>query len=651
VSTSNQRNSVQSAIRSSAAAFALVIATQAGAAPRLNPLFSDHAVLQRGPALRIFGTADAGESLTVRLGRDQRTTRADSNGRWLIQLASPTSEGALDLVVTGKGGAAARATDLLVGDVWLCSGQSNMELPVSRALNADTEIGSSADAQLRLITIDKHADTAPALDFAKPPSWSLAGPDSVGPFSAACYFMGRELRKARHIPIGLVHASWGGTAIRSWMDSRSASAAAREDAALLALYRTDAAAANRKFGQAWENWWLSIQQTRPWFNPSELSWKPMKVGYWEQWGDPAMADFNGIVWAHSRVNLTAAEAAQPATLKLGIIDEIDETWVNGIPIGSNFGWDLSRSYSVPKGLLHEGANSIVVNVVDSYGNGGFSGPDAELALQLADGTSKPLAPTLEYSVVPPNISGAPRPPWDAAAGLSLIYNGMIAPLGPLSLNGVAWYQGETDGGMAAGYAERLAGMISGWRAQFRSPALPFLIVGLPGWGAPHLAPGPSGWAEVRDAQRRVGATGGNAFVPAIDLGDRLELHPPQKQAVGGRLARAALALDRDEAASASGPQVVGAQMDGVDVLVTFRGLKGHFQSVSGEPIAFELCGADQASCRFATARIDGASIRIRRDNAPITRVRFAWADAPVVNLYDESGLPVSSFEVPVANGR
>lgn len=639
------------AFRSAVATFAIITAASAAAAPHLNPLFADHAVLQQGSSLRIFGTADPNEALAVRLGNEQRTMRADEKGRWLIELPSPAAQGPLDLTVTGKGGAMAHAADLLIGDLWLCSGQSNMELPVTRADNAADEISASADQQLRLISIDKRTDTAPAATFAKQPSWSIASPDSVGPFTAACYFMGRDLRKSKHVPIGLINASWGGTGVRSWMDPQSAAALSSDDAALLALYRRDPIAGNQRFAKAWESWWLKTQHTRPWADPSSLSWKPMKAGYWEQWGDPAMADFNGIVWAHSTINLTPAEAAQSATLKLGVVDEIDETWVNGIPVGNTFGWDVVHSYALPKGLLHAGANSIVVNIVDSSGFGGFRGPASELVLQLADGTIKPLTPTLQYSIAPTEVGTPPRPPWDTAAGLSLIYNGMIAPLGPVSLKGVAWYQGETDAGVAGDYAKKLSALVAGWRRQFRAQGLPFLIVGLPGWGPPHVAPVASGWAEVRDAQRRVGTEPGNVFVPAIDLGDRLELHPPQKQAVGARLALAAQALDRGEAANASGPQIVSARVEPNDVLLTFRSVKGHLLSLSGAPIGFELCGADQASCRFIRATIDGSAIRLERDAAPITRVRYAWADAPVVNLYDESGLPVSSFEVPVSDGR
>lgn len=626
---------------------AICVAAKSEAAPRLNPLFADHAVIQRGDQLRIFGDASPHEPLTVQFGAVRGVTRADAKGRWQIELSSPSGQGPFDLSVTGAGGASVRASDLLIGDVWLCSGQSNMEFPVSRALNADAELASSADPQLRLISIDKHIELTPSREFAKVPQWQVAGPASAGPFAAACYFMGRDLRKSQGVPVGLINASWGGTAIRSWTDAQSAARTAPADAALLELFRRDPMAANRQFGAKWQAWWQARQHTQPWSNPAALTWKPMKAGYWEQWGDPTMADFNGIVWARSTVDLTPAEAAQAATVKLGVVDEIDETWVNGVAVGNSFGWDVSRSYGVPKGLLHAGPNSIVVNIVDSYGYGGFAGPASALVLKLADGTEKPLTPRLEYSVAPDGLGTPPRAAWDAAAGLSLIYNGMIAPLGPIRLKGVAWYQGETDGGMAAGYADRLAGMIQGWRSQFGSPQLPFLIVGLPAWGPPHLAPVVSGWAEVRDAQRRVGASGVNAFVPAIDLGDRLELHPPQKQAVGARLARAALALESGKSATASGPQAADAHPVGNQVEVTFRGVSGRLQSVSGPPIGFELCGATQQSCRFAIASIDGHSILLAADGQPVTRVRFAWADAPVVNLYDESGLPVSSFEVAV----
>lgn len=621
------------------------MAGAAFATPQIDPMFGDHAVIQSGAPLRLFGTAAPGESLKLQLGSRESSTRADSAGRWTADIASPTGSGPFDLTVTGAGGVTAKSHDLLIGDVWLCSGQSNMELPVSRALNADTEVAGSADEQLRLVSIEKKTLPAPGAAFDKPPAWAAASPANVAPFSAACYFMGRQLRHDRHIPIGLINATWGGTAIRSWMDPESASRAAAKDAALLKLFETDAPAANREFGPRWEAWWLSTHATKPW-DGAPLDWKPMKVGYWETWGDPAMAEFNGFVWARATVNLTAAEAAQTAQLKLGVIDEIDQTWVNGIPVGNTYGWTVPRTYLLPRGTLHAGANSVVVGVLDTYGFGGFQGPASAMAIVLDDGTTKPLAPTLQYSVARDVSGDPPRPPWDSAAGLALIYNGMIAPLGTPRLKGVAWYQGEAEAGMSEGYDNRLSSMMAGWRKQFQTADLPFLIVGLPGWGPPHIRPVASGWAEVRDAQKRVAASDAHAaFVPAMDLGDRLELHPAQKQAVGARLAAAAEAIDAGR--RYSGPQAASARRDGNDVLVSFYGVTGQLHGWSGAPLGLELCGPTQLSCRFATAAIENAGLRVRGDGKPITRVRYAWSDAPVVNLYDDATLPVSSFELAV----
>ncbi|QNM81864.1 9-O-acetylesterase [Sphingomonas sabuli] len=617
------------------------------AAPKLDPMFATHSVVQRGAKAAISGTAAPGEHVSVSLGRQRADGRADASGRWLVRLPAVPSGRPTQIEVRAASGTD-RADDVLIGDVWLCSGQSNMELPVSRALNAADELSGSADTQMRLLTIATMTATAPRLSFEKAPAWEVASPDTVAPFSAACYFMGRDLRQSQDVPIGLVDATWGGTAIRAWLDSASAAQSAPDDVALLTQFGTDPIAANRRFGERWQQWWARTQSTRPWAEPDALNWKPMKVGFWENWGDPAFASFNGLVWARATVTLTEAEAAQGARLTLGVIDEIDETWVNGVAVGYTFGWDAKRDYPLHTGLLRPGKNSIVVNINDSYAFGGFQGPEGELALRLADGTVKPLAPTLEYARVPPEVGSPPRAPWDQAAGLSLIYNAMIAPLGATGLKGIAWYQGETDGGSATGYAERLGSLVSGWRAQFEDAGLPFLVVGLPGWGSPPVEPRPSGWAEVRDAQRRVAAGDAKvALVPAIDVGDRLELHPPQKQAIGHRLARAAEALAYSADHARSGPQADAAIRSGNDVIVTFGGITGKLRAWSGAPLGFELCGPAQDSCRYARATIEGSAVRVTGDGRPVTRVRFGWADAPIVNLFDDVPLPVSSFELPV----
>jgi sialate O-acetylesterase len=629
---------------------AACLASAAEAAPTLHALFSDHAVLQRERPIRVWGTAAPGEKVAVTLGTATRAATAGKDGDWQVELPPMAAGGPYRLEAKGTGGATAAADDVLIGDVWLCSGQSNMEFPLSRALDAEAEISGANDAQLRLLTVPKKTAAAPAARFGGPVAWAAATPQSLPGFSAACYFMARELRESQRVPIGAIAASWGGTAIRSWMDEASSRAVAGEDVDLLDLFRRDPAAANRKFGERWQAWWRSRAPGEPWHDPTGLTWKPMpKIGYWETWGDPAFANFNGMIWTRKTVILTAEEAARPATLSLGVIDEIDETWINGVPVGNTFGWDVARDYKLPAGLLRAGENVILVNMFDAYGYGGFQGPGEKLRLDFAGGGSKPLGEGWSYAETPSGLGDPPRPPWDAAAGLSLIHHGMIAPLAPYGLRGVAWYQGEADAGAPAGYAAKLDAMMAGWRREFGAPELPFLIVSLANFGTPATAPTASGWAEIREAQREAVAKDGHAaIVIAMDLGERLDIHPANKQEVGRRLARAARALAYGASLPPSGPRIAAARRDKGEIVLTFTGLVGRLRTWSGGvALGFELCGPTQESCRYVPATADGATVRIADDGHPATRVRYAWADAPVVNLYDEAPLPAGPFEIPI----
>lgn len=632
-----------------AAASLAGLAAPAAAAPLLHPLFSDHSVLQRGRPIRIWGTAGPGERVTVTLGGATGAVTAGRDGAWTAELPAMKAGGPYRLEASGAGGARVAAEDVLVGDVWLCSGQSNMELPVSRALNSDSEISGARDGGMRLLTVPHRTAARPAADPGAKLAWSPASPDSVESFSAACYFMARELRGSERVPIGAIAATWGGTAIRPWLDEAGSRAAAGDEVDLLALYRRDPVAANLRFGERWQAWWRGRRSSEPWRDSSALAWKPMpKIAYWEDWGDPAFERFNGMVWARKTVTLTADEAARPATLSLGVIDEIDETWVNGVAVGNTFGWDVARDYKLPTGLLHAGDNVILVSLLDSYGYGGFQGPAEALRLAFAGGPAKALGEGWLYSVAPSGLGDPPRPPWDAAAGLSLIHNGMIAPLAPYGLAGVAWYQGETDAGAPEGYAEKLGALMRGWRREFAAADLPFLIVGLANYAAPAPRPGESGWAEIRDAQRRaVERDPRAALVAALDLGDRTDIHPANKQEVGRRLARAARALAYGGSEPA-GPRALAARRSGRDVVVEFGGTTGRLQTWSGAgALGFELCGAAAGSCRFAAATPEGKAVRISGDGLPATRIRYAWADSPVVNLYDEAPLPPNGFELPI----
>jgi sialate O-acetylesterase len=633
---------------------AALAATPAAAAPKLDTLFSDHAVLQRGRPIAIWGTADPRENLTVSLDGQSVAARAGKDGRWSATLPARAAGGPYRLSVTGANNSIAAAEDVLVGDVWLCSGQSNMEFALKAALNGANEVQAANDPQVRILTVPQRTAMAPEASLPADGRWAAVSPESAADFSAACWLMVRELKRDQKVPFGAIDASWGGTRIRPWMDEAAARAGGgAEDAELLSLYRRDAPAAARSFGQQWGAWWRSrsgdAPGQEPWNASERLQWKPFpSIGFWESWGDPAFAEFNGFVWARRKVTLTAEEAKSGGTLSLGVIDDLDQSFVNGVGVGSQFSWSNPREYTLAPGVLKAGENEILVNIGDSWAFGGFQGPAERLKITLGNGIVKPLGEGWEYSVVPAAYGNSPRAPWDSHAGLSTIYNGMIAPLGSYGLTGVAWYQGEADVGLP-GYNKRLAGMMTSWRRQFAAPGLPFLIVSLANFGARAAEPRASGWAELRDEQRRAAAADRHAaLVVAMDLGEVADIHPPNKQELAHRLARAARALAYGGTAPSSGAEAQRARREGQGVVVEFTGVTGTLQTLSSaHASAFELCAETQASCRWAEASAQGNIVRILADGKPATRVRFAWGESPITNLYDAAMLPAGPFELPI----
>ena len=420
------------------------------------------------------------------------------------------------------------------------------------------------------------------------------------------------------------------------------------------LHRRDPAAASRAFGERWADWWRQASGdaagAEPWHDSDRLAWSPVpRMTYWEQWGDPDFAGFNGMVWMRKRVTLTAAQAAAGATLSLGVIDELDAAFVNGVMVGSKYSWEAPRNYAVPPGLLRAGENEILVNISDSCGGGGFGGPAEVLRLTLPGGEVVPLGEGWEYSVVPGAPGAPPRAPWDEAMGLTSIYNGMIAPLRDYGVTGVAWYQGEADVGLPGSYADRLAAMMAGWRRQFGRPDLPFLIVGLANFGPFATRPVASGWAELREQQRLAAERDPRAaLVVAMDLGERLDIHPANKQEVGRRLARGArvLAYGSDEPVGPE-PQPRATREAG-GYRIAFHGVTGALRTWSGDrALAFELCGETQDSCRFADARAEGSGSGSPTTAVPPPASAMPGPTARSPISTTRRRCPVGPFEVPI----
>ena len=373
----------------------LSIAGAGNAATLLNPVFQDHAVLQRDEPINVWGEASPRETLSVSLGIQTASAQADERGHWHATLRAIPAGGPHELAVRTQSGQVQTATDVLVGDVWLCSGQSNMVLQVHRSLDSRSEIANSANDAIRMLTVPETSSPRPLDRFAQPVMWKVASPATVPDFSAACFYFARELRKTADVPMGLIVSAWGGSRIETWMSEASLRAAGGNDDALdvLALYAERPAAANARWGGMWEAWWLQRTQGRresaPWAVKPAGAWRvvPRVLGYWEQWGVPELSSYDGMLWYRTTVMLSAQQAQQQAVLSLGRVDEMDQTWINSRPIGSAAGASQAdtepvilpgpgRAYGLPRGTLKAGENVIVVNVLDTYSFGGLAGPVA-----------------------------------------------------------------------------------------------------------------------------------------------------------------------------------------------------------------------------------------------------------------------------------
>ncbi len=628
----------------------------------LHPLFRDHAVLQRDRPIAVWGHASPGQPVSVTFAGQAVSTRADAAGGWQATL-SPVAAGGPHTLEVNAGTRREMVRDVLVGDVWLCSGQSNMELPVWRSLNAASEIAAATMPRIRLFTVPQHAAVQAQETFNDSTAWTSATPDAVRDFSATCVYFARELQRTVDVPMGLIEAAWGGSRIEAWTSVGALRGQGGLDEALDILARSarDPLDARAAWGRYWQHWWASREGTLPGDAPwradaDDRGWSraPATLGAWERWNEPALADYNGMVWYRTQVMLSAEQAARGATLELASADEVDVTWVNGVAVGSQYGAG-ERRYPLPRGLLKAGSNVIAVNVLDTYGEGGLAGPATAYGLQFDDGKRVALQGPWKYRVAP-GQQAPPFAPWQAATGLSTLYNGMIAPLGGFGLRGMLWYQGESNTGDGAAYAARLRALRDDWRRQFGART-PLLLVQLANHGQPPVAPADSGWAQVREAQRRVAAEDARSGLAiAIDIGDAYDIHPPNKQELGRRLARVARHVVYGEQDLApSGPRAVTAVRTPAGVSIAFEDVEGALTATGAlRPIGFELCETrgDTGHCDYGDAELDGRRILLRGPRSThATHVRYCWADGPVCTLRDRSGAPAGPFELPIAEAE
>ncbi|HEY6475852.1 MAG TPA: sialate O-acetylesterase [Polyangia bacterium] len=649
-------NAFGSLLAASIAAAGLSSPAHAAVVP--HPLFADHAVLQQGTSVPIWGTADPGEAVTVEIAGQSVSSTAGADGKWLVRLAALKIGGPETLTISGKNKVV--LSDILVGEVWIAGGQSNMERQLGLRAgqqpidNWDKEVAAATHPQIRHFGVAQEKSLTP-VSMVKG-AWTVCSPETVKDFTAVGYFFARDLERARHVPIGIIHSSWGGTPAEAWT-SEAGLRALPDFADVGAEIKTliaDPEAARRAYEAKLEIWFAANDAGsvvgKLWSDPAldAADWKTMTLPtLWEDAGEP---DLNGVVWFRKSFNLPAKAANAAAELQLGMVDDIDTTWVNGVKVGATVGYNVVRKYAVPAGVLKPGRNVVAVRVLDTGGGGGIWGEEKlQLVFKGRPGVGLqtaslgpalklvPLAGPWQYRIGM-NLQGAPQPPTGVIGDINsptILYNAMIAPLVPYAIRGVVWYQGEANVQRAQQYRTLFPALIADWRRAWGAD-FPFLFVQI----APHADMTP----ELRDAQLATWLhTPKTAMAVTIDVGDAKDIHPPHKQAVGARLALAARALAYGEKLEYSGPVFDALKLKGAKATLTFTHPGGGLVAKGGPLKGFTVAGADGAF-HPARAEIRGKTVVVTSNAVPQpVAVRYGWANVPDGNLFNKAGLPASPF--------
>ena len=615
---------------------------------RLARIFGDGMVLQRQAPLPVWGWSAPGRTVTVALGATSRTATAGPSGTWRVTLPAQSAAGPHRLVVR-SGADSVVARDVLVGDVWVASGQSNMEWPLAAAQNAQAVIAAANDTRIRQFKVPTSFAPSPEADLAGG-SWAVADPQHVGSFSAVAYFFARDLRKSVDVPIGIINTTWGGSRIEAWMSR----AALGMDSARWAARWQEQERAQRRFA---ENLRAKIGEVpatdpglvggkAPWADPAldESRWQPIRVpSLWEQAGYEGM---DGIAWYRLSFDLGADEAARGVKLGLGAIDDADITWVNGVEVGRTNGYNVPRVYDVPPSALRTGRNVLAVRVEDTGGGGGIYGDSSRVFLDVG-GARRPLTAGWKLRVGTASL----QPDGQAINKVpTVLYNRMVHPLLGLPVKGVLWYQGESNADNVADarrYATLFTTMITQWRREWRSGEFPFLWVQLANFMAPDAQPpAASAWAVLRDAQSAALSLPKTAQAVIIDIGDAQDIHPRNKHDVGARLALAARRVAYGQPVEHVGPTHRSHVVRGSEIVVRFDhagdGLVS--RAPDGTVGGFAIAGAD-GKFVWAKARIEGSTVIVSSPEvASPVAVRYAWGNNPTrASLYSRAGLPAVPF--------
>ena len=617
-------------------------------------LFTDNMVLQQNQASPVWGKATPGGKVKVVFNNEKKTAVADDNGDWMVKLHPGAAGGPFELLIIG--GDTTVLKNVMVGEVWVCSGQSNMEMPLAgwgKVLNYEQEVANANYPNIRLFQVRHATSLKPQEDVDAEP-WQECSPETVPLFSAVAYFFGRHLFNELNVPIGLIHTSWGGTIAEAWtapdfLAQMADFVQAMQERDNAVKSEEEQRAEYEKKLQKWQQTLDSLVQRAAaggpaWEQPDviDADWAAMQLPVlWEKAGLPG---FDGIVWFRKTIHIPADLAGQECTLSLGPVDDQDVTFVNGQRIGATDVYDAPRKYNIPAGVLHPGANVVAVRVLDYGGGGGIWGAAEQMWLQSAAGDRISLAGAWKYktSVSMEDVPPRPQSP-DTPNRPAVLYNAMLEPLMPFAIRGAIWYQGESNVGRAWQYRELFPTMITSWRTHWGQGNFPFLFVQLANWREVREQPTESAWAELREAQLLTLSLPNTGMATAIDIGDAEDIHPKNKQEVGRRLALNALAKVYGKDVVYSGPVYKSMSIEGDKIRLSFDHVDGGLVSKGGVLTGFAIAGEDSQFV-WANAQIDGETVVVSNPEIrhPLA-VRYAWADNPLCNLYNKAGLPASPF--------
>ncbi|WP_224995743.1 sialate O-acetylesterase [Cesiribacter sp. SM1] len=619
------------------------ISIPANAAVKLPRLIADGMVLQRDEPLNIWGWADPGEKVKVEfLGKTVRT-KADKKGNWKIALPATAAGGPYTMKVNEK-----EIRDILIGDVWLSSGQSNMEFPVRRALDLyRAEIEQVNNPNIRQFRSSSRNDFEnPQTDY-KDGSWLPATPENIMDFSAVAYFFAAELYQQYGVPIGIISTAIGGSPAESWLSG--ASNRKYLDSWLAAQAKVDSTSAARKAAGVEEkpyNWTQELNKKDP--GVSRWSKAGVDVSGWPQislpgyWTEQGVDLKTGSIWFYKEFNIEDSLAAKSAILRLGRIIDSDSAFVNGTFVGTTSYQYPPRIYTIPAGLLKPGKNKLMVRVISQGGKGGFvveKPYEVRIGSQTVD-----LTGDWNYHIgadVAPVYGSGGTLPWRPGG----LYNGLISPAAKYPVKGVIWYQGESNTGRAGEYRELFQSLITDWRTQFEDPDMPFLYVQLANLGTPNKQPVESGWAALRDAQRRVLALPNTGMAVAYDIGEWNDIHPLNKKEVGHRLALEARRVAHgDSAVVSAGPLYNSMEVKDNSIVLTFSSVgSGLFTNALLE--GFQIAGPDGRFVWADAVVLSKNKVKVwSKEVTNPTVVRYAWEDNPAgANLRNKEGLPATPF--------